>query len=320
MDIEELIGQGGASSDEVLRQYRAGERDFTGIDLRCAFLRESCLIDINLSGANLGGFKSRPSYLTNTLLINANLSGTNLENANLSRSYLINANLSSANLRGANLTGADLTSANLTGADLTGAYLNNTALIGANLTDANLDGIKTIEKTILCNTTMPDGSIQNDPIKVINARELLRRYASGERNFEGIVLHRVDLRGADLQSVNLCGAHLSYVNLSRADLSDSNLSADFVFSNLRNANLRCLNEEYMNCPKFIYSDLREADLVGIEMSCVYLTGTNLQGAVINGGCQRDIFFCNTIWTTGEFILGPTTATEHWRKAIIDGEF
>ena len=69
MDIEELIGQGGASSDEVLRRYRAGERDFTGIDLRFAFLRESCLIDINLSGANLADFKIRPSYLTNTLLM-----------------------------------------------------------------------------------------------------------------------------------------------------------------------------------------------------------------------------------------------------------
>lgn len=268
-------------------------------------------------------------------MINANLSGTNLENANLSRSYLINANLSSANLRGANLTSADLTSANptgadltsadltnanLTGADLTNADLNNIALISANLTDANLSGIKTIEKTIFCNTTMPDGSVQSDPIRVIDAQELLRRYASGERDFKGIILHRDDLRGAELHSVNLYGAHLSYVKLRGANLSDSNLSADFVFSNLRNANLRCLNEEYISCPKFIYSDLREANLVGIEMSCVNFTGTNLQGAVISGGCQEDIFLCNTIWITGEFIPGPTSATHHWRGAIIDGEF
>ena len=58
------------------------------------------------------------------------LSEANLEGANLGR-----ANLEGANLTGANLEGADLYKANLEGSDLSGA--------------------------ILCNTTMPDGTIDN---------------------------------------------------------------------------------------------------------------------------------------------------------------
>jgi uncharacterized protein YjbI with pentapeptide repeats len=52
-------------------------------------------------------------------------------------------NLSRANLRGADLTGANLTGANLEAANLEAANLSGTLMKGA----------------ILCNTTMPDGSV-----------------------------------------------------------------------------------------------------------------------------------------------------------------
>ena len=48
----------------------------------------------------------------------------------------------------------DLSGANLTGANLTGANLT-----GANLTEVNLDGV------VLCNTTMPDGRVNNSGCK-----------------------------------------------------------------------------------------------------------------------------------------------------------
>ena len=56
---------------------------------------------------------------------------------------LSEANLEGANLKGANLEGADLKGANLEGADLETAKMKNAKMKGA----------------ILCNTTMPDGSI-----------------------------------------------------------------------------------------------------------------------------------------------------------------
>ena len=82
-------------------------------------------------------------WLTN--LEDTNLLGANLRGASLWFSTLEGANLMYADLRAANLYKAILVSANLKGANLKGANLK-----GANLKDA-----------ILCNTTMPDGSVTN---------------------------------------------------------------------------------------------------------------------------------------------------------------
>ena len=63
------------------------------------------------------------------------------------------ANLRGANLKGANLEGSTLMSANLIRANLKGANLEGVNLYGANLSNARMKGV------ILCNTTMPDGSV-----------------------------------------------------------------------------------------------------------------------------------------------------------------
>ena len=56
-------------------------------------------------------------------------------------------------LSGANLEGTSLAYANLAGADLNGADLRFANLNGADLKSANMKG------AVLCNTTMPDGSV-----------------------------------------------------------------------------------------------------------------------------------------------------------------
>jgi len=48
----------------------------------------------------------------------------------------------------------------------------------------------------------------------MDAKELLRRYAAGERDF-----HTADLSGAHLHKVDLSGAGLKKAILSEADLS-----------------------------------------------------------------------------------------------------
>jgi len=71
-------------------------------------------------------------------LYNANLLGAKLRGAILVEAILASADLRNAILREANITGANLGGADLTGANLTRAYMNG---------------------AILCNTTMPDGSV-----------------------------------------------------------------------------------------------------------------------------------------------------------------
>lgn len=57
-------------------------------------------------------------------------------------------NLEGVDLRSANLAGANIDTSNLAGADLS----------GANLIRANL-ALAILNRAILCNTTMPDGSV-----------------------------------------------------------------------------------------------------------------------------------------------------------------
>jgi uncharacterized protein YjbI with pentapeptide repeats len=292
----------------------AGERNFSGFDLKNFHLSDFFLVDINLSGANL-----EDASLGGANLINSNLSHTNLERVRLNQSLLIKANLSNANLRNATLVNVDLTSANLTGADLTGADLTGAVLIDTNLSHANLTDIKTTEQTIFHQVTMPDGRIQNDLNRALSAEELLRRYAEGERNFQDKILHRVDLSSADLRDIDLSRSLLSYVNLSCACLENVGLGFA-IFSNFRNA--RFSRDENWLGVSFFYCDLREANFAGLDMSNSLFIGSNFLGAknCLSGCIQGDLFFYETTWSNGEFIPGPTSATGHWRGEIREGEF
>ena len=72
----------------------------------------------------------------------------------------------------------------------------------------------------------------------MDAEELKRRYAAGQRDFTGVNLIRAKLIGADLVGVNLWGANLSGANLVRAKLWGANLTgANLVGANLTKANL-----------------------------------------------------------------------------------
>lgn len=118
---------------DLLRQYRAGERDFTLLSLRQAILS-----GVDLYGANLSG----------TDLSEADLSDGNLMGARLRRADLSRARLCGTNLRGADLGMADLKQADLSGADLSFANLEQT-----NATSEQLAQAKTLEGAIL-----PDGT------------------------------------------------------------------------------------------------------------------------------------------------------------------
>jgi hypothetical protein len=114
----------------------------------------------NLAGANLKGANLVGAVFDSTNLRGANLAGANLENA---RFWY--ADLRDADLTGANLTGADLFTTNMRGTDLmaarlVGAGLSKAHLDGADLSRADLSGVNTIS-TLFCNTTMPDGTIND---------------------------------------------------------------------------------------------------------------------------------------------------------------
>ena len=76
-----------------MRRYAAGERDFSGIDLRGADLSEADLRGINLSSADLRGADLRES----------NLRFAKFQGANLEGAYLAKAFIADTDWRGANM-------------------------------------------------------------------------------------------------------------------------------------------------------------------------------------------------------------------------
>jgi hypothetical protein len=124
-------------------------------ELFSATMTSANLFEGSFVGANLfaGTFTSANAFASG--LQSANLYAAKFDEANLYESDLREANLFKTDLRDANLYRADLTGANLFGADLAGANLFGANLEGANVVKANVD------EALLCNTTMPDGSISD---------------------------------------------------------------------------------------------------------------------------------------------------------------
>ncbi|MFN8594416.1 MAG: pentapeptide repeat-containing protein [Thermomicrobiales bacterium] len=69
--------------------------------------------------------------------------------------------LHNKDVRGANLSNSGFVGANLTGADLRSANLSGSCFLGADLTGARLGSSVNLHQAVFCNTTMPDGSINN---------------------------------------------------------------------------------------------------------------------------------------------------------------
>lgn len=158
--------------EELLRRYAAGERDFSGVDLRGANLsgvhrrfdvgayaepyRQGITSD--LSGINLSGADLTEANLRGVNLAGANLSNANLTRANLNYSNLTNTDLSGANLTEALLECAELDGTNMRGANLLNAQIGVTDAFSPDLTGAK--NIKTVDFTgIPMQWTLEDGTV-----------------------------------------------------------------------------------------------------------------------------------------------------------------
>ncbi len=121
------------------------------------------------------------------------------------------------------------------------------------------------------------------------AKELLKCYEIGERNFQGANLSAVYLPWAVLSEVNLSQANLSeaYLKqayLSGADLSDANLSkVNLTDGELSEANLNGANlsQAYLNKANLSQATLIRANLRSADLSDANLRDTNLSDATLS---------------------------------------
>ncbi|NEQ66150.1 MAG: pentapeptide repeat-containing protein [Symploca sp. SIO2D2] len=159
----------------------------------------------------------------------------------------------------------------------------------------------------------------------MNAGELLRRYAAGERDFSkanlgevnlieadlrganlieadlsGAYLSEANLRGADFRGAYLSGANLRGADLSGADLRGTDLSvaslrganfsyADLSRADLSVASLRGANFSYadLSYAKFSYAKFSYAKFSYADLSRVQLLGAILERATLTGACIED---------------------------------
>lgn len=96
------------NANTLLNQYKIGQRNFAGLNLRGAYLVEADLRNADFSGVALNG--SNCSY--------ANFQSSSLRGADLRGANFQFADLQQVDLRGADLRGADLRDANITGSIL----------------------------------------------------------------------------------------------------------------------------------------------------------------------------------------------------------
>ncbi len=103
----------------------------------------------------------------------------------------------------------------------------------------------------------------------MDAEELLRRYAAGERDFTGVKLLRVrlidrELRGIIFKEADLSHAILDWTNLSYANLSNANLTwVHFGEASLQGANLEGAN---LSNTLFGQTSLSDANLSHANLS------------------------------------------------------
>ncbi|MBW4620274.1 MAG: pentapeptide repeat-containing protein [Cyanosarcina radialis HA8281-LM2] len=121
-------------------------------------------------------------------------------------------------------------------------------------------------------------------INVTDGGELLRRYAAGQRNFQGGDFRGIQLAGANLSGANLIGAQLNDADLSRANLDRAKLAiADLSNSNLSHASLqkaKLMGASLQNA-RLYDADLSRADLSDADLSDAQLVGAKLVGTNLN---------------------------------------
>jgi PAS domain S-box-containing protein len=107
-------------ANPLLEQYKTGQRNFAGLNLRGANFIEADLQHGDFSGAALNGSNCNHANFQYAKLRGADLRGSNLQDADLQW-----ADLSGADLRGADLRGTNLSNANTIGAIIDENFAKN---------------------------------------------------------------------------------------------------------------------------------------------------------------------------------------------------
>ncbi len=258
-------------SQELLRQYQSGRRDFSGIDFR----------DSKIEGRG------------------ERLENISLRDSNLNLAHLSDFNFINSDLRGILLNGAVLSTCNFINCNLSGASLNKSRI--QSLLVRNSD----FSKTRIENSSFAYISINASYMNRANFQKTL---FSGIRLYHSD-LSGIDLTDCRIQSnCEFIGNRFLYAILKSVKFHYNSRCNDFSFSDLRKANLSYMDLQNSN---FVGADLREANLSysnlqRVDMTLARLKKTNLEGANLKG--SRGLRFV-TAKPSGHFDIESTEVLE-----------
>ncbi len=164
-------------------------------------------------------------------------------------------------------------------------------------------------------------------ISITDGGELLRRYKSGDRNFQGANLSSLDLTGVNLSHANLIGANLQNANLTHANLNHAKLvvanlsQAEMIGANLKRVKLVSANLQHtllndcdlrradlsdadLSRAQLVNADLKDANLSGANLTQANLSHANLQGAVLNEANCTEAILTGAILPDGKMFANP----------------
>ena len=120
-------------------------------------------------------------------------------------------------------------------------------------------------------------------ISAIKTYEVIRDYALGKKDFQGIDLSKALLAEIELQEVNLDSS-----NLRKADLRKANLS----YSSLRETNLKRANlaNAILAEVDFSKSSLIKANLQSAHLEKANFAGANLTNALLPKDCNYEVYY------------------------------
>lgn len=164
----------GFEKDKKQIHKLAPGENLKGVDMSGFIFDNTDLSKANLTRANLNRthFSGLPSrFQKNTYLNGATLRGANIKNATFSDVSLVEANLSNADLSNTSLHNSNLERANLRNANLRKVNLS-----GANLKNAKFLKRANLEGAIFCETTMPNGEVNNESCDHPDAIQSVKPY------------------------------------------------------------------------------------------------------------------------------------------------
>ena len=145
-------------------------------------------------------------------------------------------------------------------------------------------------------------------VRKMTAKELLERYAAGERDFSGVDFSGTKFKifsyifnGINLERANLEGAYLEGVQLERANLAGSILrnvdfEVDLTDANLEGANLEGANlqESCLERANLRRANLERASFYMVNLENANLEGANLKYVTFEDACVNGANFRNAI--------------------------